>query len=776
MGHGKTCLIRSLIKDDGKQNVSHETRDLTTKSTILPLVFDYTEQKYLLNLVDSSGHIDFTSEVTASLRLTDGVLFVVDCTEGLPFRTELFIRQILSEGLKPMLHINKIDKAISDVNLTAEELYQKLRQIIYSFNQILAQSQSGNNNELRVGPLRGNITFGSGIGGWAFSLPQYANKIAVKTGSDPSDILSRMWGDHYYDPETNRFLEEQESSENGKCLDRYVCQVLLQPLIAIHRTILKGNQTEINDTVESVGVQLLVEDYEDHNPSELTTLVLQRWIPIGNALGSMMIEYAPCPVESQKHRLVSLYSGPVDDDCAKAIESCDPNGPLMMFISKFERYSKQYYAIGRLFSGTLRVDQEVMLLTQDGHNKIVSPSQRIAGIVMMTSEGEETIKDVEIPCGSIIGVLGIDPSLTTKCCTITTSPTAHSIKPLQSSFKPLVCCNIAPTMAELLPRFNEEVLRIRNIEPHRFQVTVSEMGEYIISTSSMFHLQVILNDVIKPIFDDIQLTISPPFVPLYESIETTSSEYLIRTPNSHNRFRITCEPISQDLIDELENSDFKDVEEDKEQLKNVLMKHGWVNQDVEQVWFIKGSNILVNKCPGFKYMNEINESLYQSFEWTCKEGILCEEPLRGIRFNIIEATLHADAVHRGAGQIIPTTKRAFLGAQSDAKPCLVEPIYLLEIHVDEVNVGNIYEFLHKHRGNVINETKRHSYYYFQAHLPVIESLSSCMDDCPDGLRKFTLGQSHPQMSFSHWQKLDRVQYPGETERIVEQVKTRKKLR
>lgn len=94
-----------------------------------------------------------------------------------------------------------------------------------------------------------------------------------------------------------------------------------------------------------------------------------------------------------------------------------------------------------------------------------------------------------------------------------------------------------------------------------------------------------------------------------------------------------------------------------------------------------GPNILVDCTKGVQYLNEIKDSVVAGFQWASKEGVLSEENLRGVRFNIYDVTLHADAIHRGGGQIIPTTRRCLYACLLTAAPRLMEPVYLCEIQV-----------------------------------------------------------------------------------------------
>lgn len=127
---------------------------------------------------------------------------------------------------------------------------------------------------------------------------------------------------------------------------------------------------------------------------------------------------------------------------------------------------------------------------------------------------------------------------------------------------------------------------------------------------------------------------------------------------------------------------------------------------------------------------------------------MTEENMRGIRFNIHDVTLHADAIHRGGGQIIPTARRVLYACQLTASPRLLEPVYLVDIQCPENAVGGIYGVLNRRRGVVFEEAQTPGTPIFnvKAHLPVNESFGFTGD-----LRSGTSGQAFPQCVFSHWQ-------------------------
>merc|ERR1711929_53394 len=101
-------------------------------------------------------------------------------------------------------------------------------------------------------------------------------------------------------------------------------------------------------------------------------------------------------------------------------------------------------------------------------------------------------------------------------------------------------------------------------------------------------------------------------------------------------------------------------------------------------------NLLMDVTKGVQYLNEIKDSVVAGFQWATKEGVLCDENMRGIRFDVMDVTLHADAIHRGGGQIIPTARRVFYACMLTATPRFQEPIFLVDIQAPENALGGIY--------------------------------------------------------------------------------------
>lgn len=163
------------------------------------------------------------------------------------------------------------------------------------------------------------------------------------------------------------------------------------------------------------------------------------------------------------------------------------------------------------------------------------------------------------------------------------------------------------------------------------------------------------------------------------------------------------------------------------------------------------------------------------FQWASKEGALSEENMRGICFEVCDVVLHADAIHRGGGQVIPTARRVIYASQLTAKPRLLEPVYLVEIQAPEGALGGIYGVLNQKRGHVFEEMQRQGtpLYNIKAYLPVIESFGFS-----GTLRAATSGQAFPQCVFDHWDMMmsDPLEAGSQAATLVHDIRKRKGLK
>lgn len=772
--HGKSTLTDSLVQRAGIISAAkagearftdtrkdEQERGITIKSTAISLFSEMSDEdvkeikqktvgnKFLINLIDSPGHVDFSSEVTAALRVTDGALVVVDCVEGVCVQTETVLRQALGERIKPVVVVNKVDRALLELQITKEELYQTFARTVESVNVVIATYVDKAVGDVQVYPDQGTIAFGSGLHGWAFTIRQFATRYAKKFGVDREKMMKRLWGDSYFNPKTKKW-SKKGTDDKGKPLERAFNVFILDPIFRLFEAIMNFKKEEIPKLLEKLDINLKQSEMELEGKA-LLKIVMRKFLPAADALLEMIVIHLPSPVTAQAYRAETLYEGPSDDAACLAIKACDPKADLMLYVSKMVPTSDKgrFYAFGRVFAGTVRSGLKVRI---QGPNYVPGKKEdlfvkAIQRTVLMMGRYVEAIDDC--PAGNIVGLVGIDQFLL-KSGTLTTSETAHNLKVMKFSVSPVVEVAVEVKNANDLPKLVEGLKRLSKSDPC-VVTSMSPSGEHIVACTGELHLEICLSDLQND-HAGVPLKISPPVVSYRETIEGKSSmTALSKSPNKHNRIYLEAEPIDEELSLAIEAGTINPRDDVKVRARAMADDFGWDVTDARKIWCFgpegTGANLVVDQTKAVQYLHEIKDSVVAAWQWATKEGPIFGENMRSVRANIMDVTLHADAIHRGGGQIIPTMRRASYAAFLLAEPRLQEPVFLVEIQCPENAVGGIYSVLSRKRGQVISEEQRPGTPMFnvQAYLPVNESFGFTTD-----LRQATGGQAFPQMVFHHW--------------------------
>ncbi len=705
---------------------------------------------FLINLIDSPGHVDFSSEVTAALRVTDGALVVVDTIEGVCVQTETVLRQALGERIKPVVIINKVDRALLELQVEKEDLYQSFQRTIESVNVIVSTYFDRALGDVQVYPDKGTVAFGSGLHGWAFTIRQFAQRYAKKFGVDKNKMMERLWGDSFFNPKTKKWVKSADAA-NGA--ERAFNQFILDPIFRIFDAFSKGKADDLVKLCEKLDVKITNEEKELPGKG-LLKAAMRKFLPAADALMEMMVIHLPSPLTAQKYRAETLYEGPSDDAACIGIRDCDPKADLMLYVSKMVPTSDKgrFYAFGRVFAGTVRSGLKVRI---QGPNYVPGKKEdlfvkSIQRTVLMMGKTVEPIEDM--PAGNIVGLVGIDQFLL-KSGTLTTSETAHNLKVMKFSVSPVVQASVEVKNANDLPKLVEGLKRLSKSDPCVLTM-INESGEHIVAAAGELHLEICLKDLEED-HAGVPLKVSDPVVGYRESVsEKSSMTALSKSPNKHNRLYVIAEPLGEEVAKDIEAGKINPREDLKTRARFLADEHGWDVTDARKIWAFgpdtTGPNLLVDQTKAVQYLNEIKDSFVSGFQWATREGPIGEEPMRAVRFNVMDVTLHADAIHRGGGQIIPTARRVLYASTLLAEPCLQEPVFLVEIQVPEQAMGGIYGVLTRRRGHVFSEEQRVGTPLFtiKAYLPVSESFGFNAD-----LRAATSGQAFPQSVFDHWQIL-----------------------
>merc|ERR1712151_772864 len=519
--------------------------------------------------------------------------------------------------------------------------------------------------------MGGTVAFGSGLHGWAFNVERFAKIYAAKMGVDKEKMMKRLWGDSFFNAKKKTWTNVQQPEGCDSALPRAFCQFIMTPINQLMRAIMDDQKDKYEKMMGTLGIVLKGDD-KNLTGKPLMKRTMQIWINAADTLLSMIVTKLPSPRAAQKYRVENLYEGPMDDEAAKAIRACEKEGPLMMYVSKMVPTSDKgrFHAFGRVFSGTIATGQKVRI--QGPHYKPGSKEdlniKNIQRTVLMMGRTTEQIPDV--PCGNTVALVGVDQFIL-KSGTLTTLDTAHNIADMKYSVSPVGKVAVKVKDGKELPRLVDGLKKLSKSDP-LVVCTTEESGEHIVAGCGELHVEICLKDL-REEYAQCEFIVSDPVVSYRETVQNESSQTcLAKSPNKHNRLYLIAEPMSDELCQDIEDGKAGPKADPKERKKLLKEKYNWDDNEALKIWCYgpetEGANVVVDKTTAVQYLLEIKEHVNSAFQWVTKEGPLCEENMRGIRFNIMDVTLHTDAIHRGAGQIAPPMRRCAFAAELTAKP------------------------------------------------------------------------------------------------------------
>ena len=791
--HGKTTLTDLLIAKSGMLSdekagntlktdtlKEEQERGISIKATSISLYHEaeieetkgeesvVISKPHIIHLIDSPGHIEFSSEVTASLRVTDGALVVVDYIEGVCTQTEMVLRQALTEKVKPVLLINKMDKGIKSEH-TPDQFYNQCTKIINEVNYIISEFIP--EEEYIIDPSLGNVAYGSGYFGWAFTITDMAKRYGDLIKSDKLDLKA------------------------AKGFHKFV----ISSLIKLQKSIVNQNYEATKKMLSKINVEIKEKHWEEH-PSDLLKIVFKKWLNAGECILNMCVQHLPSPVEAQKSRIEVLYKGVkgeekkesseesegeetkqeqeeseeetkgnVDDDqVIEAMEKCDPEGPTMIFVSKLFPLDQGLVAFGRIFSGTVKVGDKVKVYNGEDPKPQIKSIKKV-GICM----GKDVSSVGEMPCGNTIVLGGIDTALKKEGTVMSEETSASTFKAMKFSVAPVVEVAVRCAKPTDQPKLVAGLKKLGQTES-MVKIETKESGETVIAGSGDLHVEICLKSLRE--YAKVDFIASEPTVSYRETCIGECEEVLAKSSNKLNRLWVTCEPMDKEICNEIEENDLLRCKKDLIQ-KTLKTKFGVDKDEYRKLWsFGVGdaeANCISDKAVGAQHMKDIKGNVLSGFNSVILNGPLTGEKLRGVKFNIVDTKVHSDPVHRGGNQVVPMTGRVLKGALLSSQPRLQEPMFLCTVKTQEALRGDVYSALGSKRGKIIDdEYDNETTIVIKAHLPVAESFGFA-----EYLREETSGRAFPQFAFSHWEVVpsDPYEEGSMANEIVKGIRKRKNL-
>ncbi|CAJ1429503.1 unnamed protein product [Effrenium voratum] len=570
--HGKTTCADNLVSTNGHiskhqagkirymdSRQDEQEREITMKSSSIALRWvNPKEDHFLVNLIDSPGHVDFTSEVSTAARLADGALVVVDVVEGVEAQTRTVLRQAYRDRVKSCLFLNKVDRLIYELKLSPMDIHLRLLRIVEQINaanqQLLSEeamardSARKSSEELvdavdladeldfegedlwRYSPELGNVAFGSAVHGWAFRLDTFASMWAEKLKVKSENLQRVLWGDWTYRPKDKKAVRRTSDSQANTIFASLVMKPICDFYDSIYMDLDKDRLT---------GMKKQIQAWEDVDVGKLsagataTRELASRWLPFADCILRMATEHLPSPLSAAEQRLPVLCPKwfapkPISHPMVEGLQKSDPAATPVAYLAKFlaadlenlvltgdtpkGEQDVDFVGICRVFSGTLRPGAE--LYVEPGQRKL-----RLERIFLLMGRYLQEVK--EAPAGSIVAcaLSGESSELSVeRCLTLCEEPEGPCFEtPYSSQAFAIVRVSIEPEDVAHLKALERGLRLLHRADP---SVSVEAMvsGENVLGCCGDVHLKRCLNDLEKLYARNIKLCITPPLVAVRESI------------------------------------------------------------------------------------------------------------------------------------------------------------------------------------------------------------------------------------------------------------------
>jgi len=644
--HGKTTLADSLLSGVGMLASSmagtarvldylaeEQKRKITIKTANISLVYKTLDGSYLVNLVDTPGHVDFTGKVTRALRTIDGAIVVVDAVEGIMAQTEIVTRQALKEGVCPILFINKIDRLITELQLNAEQIQERLNQLIDCFNDLIeVYSESPYNTQWKVSPQRGNVAFGAALHGWGFTVG-IAKQKAVKF----QDII-----------------------------------------MAYHQ-----------------------QDVEK----------LKKTIPIHKAIFEMVINTLPNPREAQAYRVRTLQKT-ANSAIEHALATCQNEGPTVMYITNVVAMSEGgCMAIGRVFSGKICKDDKAYLVN-------VSKEVGVGNVYLDMGFFQEEV--LEVSAGNLVRVSLPIMVKAGEMLVDVDHKDMSSFECISYVSEPVMTVAVEPKMPQQTVELFEALEKMASEDPNLHVSIHKETGEYLLSGIGELHLELAAKQLERDF--GLEVKVSLPMVVYMESVIHQGIAIHIKGLNNQNVFSI--------------------------QVENRQENQKLPSEIIDVLYVDANGNSLVTCNQVFS--ESVLKSAIKGFEYACKAGPLCGEPLRCVEVKLFN--MQPNLNYDKAGDVTREISKAIFASFLTAKPVLLEPIYAITVTVSFDLAGECSRILTTHRGKVGSFEQKGLLSTIKGSIPVAETFAFSKE-----IRSATSGRAIWQYLFDHWEELPKRQ-------------------
>lgn len=687
--HGKTTLSDNLLAGAGMISEElagdqrfldfdeqEQARGITIDAANVSMVHNYKDEEYLINLIDTPGHVDFGGDVTRAMRAVDGAVVVVCAVEGIMPQTETVLRQALKENVKPVLFINKVDRLINELKLEPDELQKRFINIYMEANKLIKNmAPEDKKEEWAVDFTDGSVAFGSAYHNWAINVP-----MMQETGVNFKDIID--------------YCNEDKQKE------------------------------------------------------------LAQKVPLSEVLLGMVVEHLPSPKVSQEYRVPNIWEGDIESPAGQGMITTSPDGPLAVMVTNVsvDKHAGEI-ATGRVYGGSIEKGTEVYLVGSHSKSRV----QQV-GVYF----GPERVNTDAVPAGNIVYIAGAKGAIAgeTIC---SPEDKIKEFEGLDHISEPVVTVAVEAKNTKDLPKLIEVLRQVAKEDPTIKVEINEETGEHLVSGMGELHLEVISYRIKEK---GVEIQTSEPIVVYRETVSQLSPQVEGKSPNKHNRFYITVEPLEDELFKALQEGKLKEGKVKGKEFANDFMEYGLDKEEARKVWDVYNRSLFINATRGIQYLDEVKELLIEGFESALNDGPLAKEIAMGLKFKLHDAKLHEDAVHRGPAQVLPAIRNAIYASMMSAGPTLLEPMQKVFINTPQDYMGPCTREIQNRRGQIVDMGQEGDMATIESKVPVAEMFGFAGD-----IRSAAEGRCLWSTEMSGFERLPREMQ----NQIVKEIRQRKGL-
>lgn len=722
-----------------------------------------------VTIIDTPGHPNFLDEAIAAMNIADGVIVVVDVAEGVGLVTELLLRKALSLRLDIVLVLSKLDRLILELRLPPADAFHKVRHVVEKVNEIIVPLGGR-----RLSPALGNVAFAAAREQMCFTLTQFAKHYVEQHGGPLSapELAKRFWGDSYYNRETRKFVKKRPEARSQRAFVEFI----LEPLYKLHTAVVSDDVDALAEKLERNDITFTSRALKADVRCLLRT-VMGSAFGLGSAAGlvDMVAKFVRSPDAAARRKVQALGIACSSRDLpgwVEAMVDCSPerDAPMIGYVGKLVQTDKDgsgedyvgFQALFRVLSGQLRAGDHVRVLGDDYdvyRNDEEQARAVVEGIYLPC--GRFQIEVSRATCGQIVLVKGIDETVFKSATVVSVGhpqcAKAGILRPLPELLAtPVVKIAVEPIRPSELPKMVAGLRMCLKSYPGLVS-KVEESGEHTLLGSGELYMDCVMRDL-RDVFAEIQVKVSDPVVPFSETVTDISAlQCHADTPNKLNRLTMIAEPLEENVAKALSEGKFSQTisDMDPDELSASLRGLGWDALAAKSLWAFgphsaRGPNALLNDILDPTAKSEASssrDSVVQGFNWAMREGPLTDEPVRGVKFRLLDASTAPTTVGRSPAQLIPAARRVVYSSMLTASPRLLEPIYLFEVTCPQDAMEAVYTIVQRRRGTPLSDgpVAGTPLFVLRGLVPVLDSFGLEAD-----IRGLTLGGAFIVQVFDHW--------------------------